>query len=197
MPSHLTLYQKILIVKWYYMSKEEMRSVAILFEESFHFRPISAAFDQVLRAFELSGSVVENVLSGIKEEPVTEDTDAEVEETFEIDSDIHDDEPMEQFSEEEPLSEESAATKRIKKSKTSIKYHTKVDGKLESAVRSKNTRIICKVCGKGMMLRKMKVNYLFLSISMLEIFLTIQDKRLLINPFIFCCPKTLRFWSCL
>lgn len=55
--------------------------VGILFKESFGFSPISTAFDRVVQAFELKGSVVEDVSYAIKKEPVTDyDTlDEEVE----------------------------------------------------------------------------------------------------------------------
>lgn len=64
----LSLYQKILIVKWYYKNDEELWKVGKLFEESFHFSPILMGLGQVVEAFELTGSVVEDVVCRIKDE---------------------------------------------------------------------------------------------------------------------------------
>lgn len=64
----LTLYQKVLIVKWFYQNNGELFQVRAIFEASFRFSPIPTVFDQVLKAFEMTGSVTEDVICGVKEE---------------------------------------------------------------------------------------------------------------------------------
>lgn len=57
----LSLEQKIFIVKWYYKKNESLPMVESQFSEAFHFNPILTVFDHVLRAFEATGSVIEDV----------------------------------------------------------------------------------------------------------------------------------------
>lgn len=72
MTNTLSLYEKVLIVKWYYQSFENYDEVRMLFNQYFPQTPaLSLAFRLVIKAFEETGSVIEEVLCGIKEEPDT------------------------------------------------------------------------------------------------------------------------------
>lgn len=92
----LTLYQKVLIVKWYYKNNEQIYKVGALFQESFNFSPIPRVFDHVLKAFELTGSVVEDVIWRIKEEPIADP--------------YQESSPLEQIKEEPELESEYTVT---------------------------------------------------------------------------------------
>lgn len=68
----LTLQQKISIVKLYYKNNENILMVGAQFGDAFNLFPITTVFHQVLRAFESTGSVVEDMIYAIKEEPAPE-----------------------------------------------------------------------------------------------------------------------------
>lgn len=110
MSKTLSLYQKVLIIKWYYKHDEKLHAVEELFKESFHFSPISTAFDDVVKAFELSGSVADVVLCDIKGEPA-EESENEIVYYIDIEEDESNDVPIkEELSAEETPAIKNAAT---------------------------------------------------------------------------------------